>query len=78
MTSEQAMALFDLGSAAVDNLIVKLLRDKERLIRLAIDRASTLGGEYEDVSYKKTDAMLSVESDEELSDAIFYEHLRLL
>ncbi len=78
MTSEQAMALFDLGSAAVDNLIVKLLRDKERLIRLAIDRASTLGGEYEDASYNKSDDLLGTESDEELADAIFYEHVRLL
>lgn len=49
-----------------------------QLIDLAVKRALNQGAEYEGASYSKTIQELLTESDEELADAIFYEHIRIL
>jgi len=77
LTSEEEYKLRKLGRLAARRLAYRLLMDYPELIDLAVRRALEQGAEYEGASYRKTKEQLLVEGDEELADAIFYEHLRI-
>ena len=76
MTPEQRQLLERLGKEAVISLALRLIERGEDLIQLAITRASSEeAAAYGDSSYRKPVGALQVDVDEELADAIFYEHL---
>lgn len=76
MNDSQIQKLRRRGRQAAIELCHRIVDDYEDLIELAIERALTLGvQEYGDVSYHKPIERLEVEVDEELADALFYQHL---
>lgn len=76
MNDKQISTLRRRGRQAAIELCHRIIDDYEDLIELAIERALTLGvTEYGDTSYHKDLEHLEVEVNEELADAIFYQHL---
>jgi len=78
MTSEQIEALRRFGREAVLALAQRIVDNADEIVGLAGYRASTLGElEYGDASYHKGVEHLEREIDEELADAVFYQHIIL-
>lgn len=69
----------DHADAAVDALVARLVAHRAELVALGKARAFRDVGvhEYGDRTYRHDDARLGIECDEELADAIFYEHIRV-
>lgn len=79
MTADQEKALAKFGREAVIALAHRLIENADEIVGLAGYRASTVGvREYGDVSYHKTIEHLECEVDEELADAVFYQHIILV
>ena len=77
LTPEQEARLRQRGHQAVFGLENTLLGRADELVALAVERAGSVGAQdYGDASYRKTHTQVGVDVDEELADAIFYEHLR--
>lgn len=74
----QRRLLEAVADAATENLIEYLLEHRDRLARLAIERATSAdGAAYGDASWRRARAELAAETDDELADAIVYECIRL-
>jgi hypothetical protein len=77
VNSEQEKALRDGADAAIAGLIRELQTRGDELTELSVERAKTLGvAEYGDSSYSLSFDAVGLEVDMELTDAIFYQHLK--
>jgi hypothetical protein len=67
------------AQAAFDALLARLGEQREELIELGARRAFRDVGVYEygDATYHKSERQLGEETDAELADAIFYQHIRV-
>ncbi len=67
------------AETAFDALIERMVAERSELIALGAARAFRDVGvhEYGDSTYHKSDEQLADETDAELADAIFYQHIRV-
>jgi hypothetical protein len=76
VNDEQTRDLQSVGRLAVASLVNLLMDRGDEIVRLAVQRASSIGtAEYGDTAWLKTDDDLRVDVLEELADAVFYQHI---
>lgn len=79
MTEDQLTAFLVFARESVTSLARHLIEHGDELIDLSAQRASSLGVEqYGDTSFHLPIERLELEVNEELADAIFYQHIILL
>lgn len=76
MDRTQTQTLLDTGAQAAVELAAYITERAPYLTLLAVHRARTIGADtYGNASYDKTYGELMGELDDELADAIFYQHI---
>jgi len=77
MDKELLSQLEDYANMSVSRLAHYLIDNKDEIIALSINRVATVGQSYNNKSYELGIKELEREVQEELADAIFYQHLIL-